>query len=70
MNGVNKTLYIPLYGKALVSNRDIILKDETAEYIWSQESFKLKEIYEGVILEGVVSRKVQIAPYIMDVLDK
>ena len=42
MNGVNKTLYIPLYGKALVSNRDIILKDETAEYIWSQESFKLK----------------------------
>lgn len=33
-------------------------------------SFKLDKIYEGVELPGVVSRKVQIAPYIMDALDK
>lgn len=33
-------------------------------------SFKLDEIYEGVKLPGVVSRKIQIAPYIMDALDK
>ena len=33
-------------------------------------SFKLDEVYEGVILPGVVSRKVQIAPYIMDAIDK
>lgn len=33
MDGVNKTLYIPLYGKAKVSKKNIILKDPTAEYI-------------------------------------
>ena len=42
MDGVNKTLYIPLYGKAKVSKKNIILKDPTAEYIWTQESFPLK----------------------------
>lgn len=42
MNGVNKTLYIPLYGKAKVSKKNIILKDSTAERIWAQESFALK----------------------------
>ncbi len=42
MDGVNKTLYIPLYGKAKVSKKNIILKDPTAEYIWAQESFPLK----------------------------
>lgn len=42
MNEVNKTLYIPLYGKALVSQKGIILKDEKAEYIWEREGFPLK----------------------------
>lgn len=42
MNGVNKTLYIPLYGKALVSKKNIILKDSKAEEIWEKEGFKLK----------------------------
>ena len=42
MNGVNKTLYIPLYGKALVSGRGIILNDKKAEEIWSKEQFPLK----------------------------
>ena len=42
MDGVNKTLYIPLYGKAKVSKKNIILKDSTAEHIWAQESFPLK----------------------------
>lgn len=42
MNGVNKTLYIPLYGKALVSKKNIILKDSKAEEIWEKEDFKLK----------------------------
>ncbi len=41
MDGVNKTLYIPLYGKAKVSKKNIILKDPTAEHIWAQESFPL-----------------------------
>ncbi|MBQ7832138.1 MAG: class I SAM-dependent methyltransferase [Lachnospiraceae bacterium] len=42
MNGVNKTLYIPLYGKSEVSKKNIILKDPTAEHIWEQEGFPLK----------------------------
>lgn len=42
MDGVNKTLYIPLFGKSYVSKKNIILKDEKAEEIWEKEQFKLK----------------------------
>lgn len=42
MNGVNKTLYIPLYGKAAVSKKGILLKDKKAEMIWEKEGFELK----------------------------
>lgn len=42
MDNVNKTLYIPLYGKALVSKKGIILSDRKAEEIWSEEGFPLK----------------------------
>jgi len=42
MNAVNKTLYIPLYGKAMVSRKKIILKDPKAEMIWENEGFTLK----------------------------
>ena len=42
MDGVNKTLYIPLYGKAFVSKKNIIIRDKRAEEIWSREGFKLK----------------------------
>ena len=41
MNEVNKTLFIPLYGKAFVSKQNIILKDSDAERIWAEEGFKL-----------------------------
>jgi len=42
MDGVNKTLYIPLYGKAYVSSRGILLRDPKAEQIWAAEGFSLK----------------------------
>ncbi|MGN0696684.1 MAG: class I SAM-dependent methyltransferase [Oscillospiraceae bacterium] len=42
MNEVNKTLYIPLYGKAQVSRKNIILNDKKAEEIWEKEQFPLK----------------------------
>ena len=42
MNGVNKTLYIPLYGKAYVSQKGYFLSDKTAEEIWEKEGFILK----------------------------
>lgn len=42
MNNVNRTLYIPLYGKAYVSRRGILLDDPWAEAIWAAERFPLK----------------------------
>ncbi len=42
MNNVNKTLYIPLYGKSYVSRRGILLRDPDAEAIWEAEGFPLK----------------------------
>lgn len=42
MNNVNKTLYIPLYGKAYVSRKGMILNDKKAEEIWDAEGFALK----------------------------
>ena len=42
MDNVNKTLYIPLYGKAYVSRRGLILRDSKAEEIWTAEGFPLR----------------------------
>jgi len=42
MNGINKTLYIPLYGKSYVSKKGILLDDQKAEEIWEAEGFSLK----------------------------
>ncbi|WP_432650044.1 class I SAM-dependent methyltransferase [Huintestinicola sp.] len=42
MNEVNKTLYIPLYGKSEISRRGIIISDKMAEEIWEKEGFELK----------------------------
>ncbi|MBE5872486.1 MAG: class I SAM-dependent methyltransferase [Lachnospiraceae bacterium] len=41
MNEVNKTLFIPLYGKSKVSKQGIILKDPDAEKIWKSETFPI-----------------------------
>jgi len=42
MNAVNRTLYIPLYGKAYVSSRGIILHDPHAEEVWQKEGFAIR----------------------------
>ncbi len=42
MDEVNKTLFIPLYGKAKVSEQRIILHDPYAERIWAAEGFPLR----------------------------
>ena len=42
MNSVNKTLYIPLYGKSYVSKKGLFLDDKKAEEIWAAEGFALK----------------------------
>ena len=42
MNCIQKTLYIPLYGKAYVSRKGILLRDPKAEEIWAAAGFPLK----------------------------
>lgn len=42
MNNVNKTMYIPLYGKSYVSKKGLFLNDKKAEEIWNKEGFSLK----------------------------
>lgn len=42
MNNVNKTLYIPLYGKSYVSKKGLFLNDKKAEEICKSEAFSLK----------------------------
>ena len=42
MNNINKTMYIPLYGKAFVSKNGLFLEDKKAEEIWETEGFPLK----------------------------
>ena len=42
MNNVNKTLYIPLYGKSYVSKKGLFIDDKKAEEIWEKEGFSLK----------------------------
>ena len=37
MKNESKTLYIPLYGKAFVSKKGIILEDKKAEEIWEKD---------------------------------
>ena len=41
MHSVNKTLYIPLYGKSYVSKKGLFLDDKKAEEIWEAEGFAL-----------------------------
>lgn len=42
MDSVNKTLYIPLYGKACVNKRGLLLRDEKAETIWDAAGITLR----------------------------
>ena len=42
MNEVNRTLFIPLYGKSRVSKQGIILNDPFAEQIWEKEGFPIQ----------------------------
>ncbi|MBQ3119190.1 MAG: class I SAM-dependent methyltransferase [Clostridia bacterium] len=39
---MNKTLYIPLYGKSYVSKKGLFFDDRKAEEIWEAEGFSLK----------------------------
>ena len=73
MDGVNKTLYIPLYGKAYVSNKGIILNDQKAVEIWNKEGFELKGkskskwlayymAMRAAVIDAFVNEKLEIYP--------
>ncbi len=42
MNDISRTLYIPLYGKAMVSRKGLLLHDPKAEEIWAKAAFPLR----------------------------
>ena len=60
---------ITLFVTDFFENKSYCLYNSEAEDI-IKLSFNLNEVYEGVMLKGVLSRKIQIAPYIMDSLSK
>lgn len=66
---LHKFKVLALFVTDIFDKKSYCLFNESASDI-IKTSFKLDEVYEGVMLNGVVSRKIQIAPYIMDALDK
>ena len=56
---------LTLFVTDFFENKSYCLYNIGAEEI-IKDSFNLDKVYEGVMLKGVVSRKVQIAPYIME----
>lgn len=60
---------VTLFVTDIFENVSYCLYNRDAENI-IKNSFDLKEIYEGVPLKDIVSRKIQIAPYIMDAIEK
>lgn len=60
---------LTLFITDIFANKSYCLYNESASDI-IKKSFKVDDVYEALELPGVVSRKVQIAPYIMDSLEK
>ena len=60
---------VTLFVTDIFENTSYCLYNKDSEEI-IKNAFDLKEVYEGVPLKDVVSRKIQIAPYIMDALEK
>ena len=60
MESVNKTLYIPLYGKALVSQKHMILEDQKAIDIWEKEGFELKRKSKSKYLAYFMSMRARV----------
>ena len=65
----NSYKVLTLFVTDIFNNISHCLYNRKAEDI-IKKSFDLENIYEGVELRNIKSRKVQIAPYIMDVIEK
>ena len=60
MDSVNKTLYIPLYGKALVNELGIILRDQKASDIWKKEGFELNRKSKSTYLAYFIAMRARV----------
>lgn len=58
-----------LYVTNILDKNSYILYNDSAEYIM-KEAYGLNNIYQGIILDGVLSRKKQMVPNIMDILER
>ena len=53
MNSINKTMYIPLFGKSYVSKKGIILQDKMAEEILAGNISSGDTVRLSVVKEGI-----------------
>ncbi len=60
---------LALFVSNIFENKTYIIYNAQSEDIL-KESFKLNDIYEGMSINGVLSRKGQIVPYIMSTIEK
>lgn len=60
---------VALFITDIFENQSYCIYNTSAKEI-IKNSFDLKEVYEGVALKNILSRKMQIAPYIMDTIEK
>lgn len=58
-----------LYVTNILDKTSYVLYNDSAKYIM-KEAYGLTDIYQGIVLEGVLSRKKQIVPNIMDILER
>lgn len=65
----NNYRVLTLFVTDIFNNISHCLYNKSSEDI-IKRSFDLKDIYEGVELKDIKSRKIQIAPYIMDTIEK
>ena len=58
-----------LFVTNILTKESYVLYNESGKYI-IEEAFNLNDVYQGVRLDGLLSRKKQIVPNIMDVLER
>ena len=64
-----KLKVVTLFITDIFQNISYVIYNTDAEEI-IKESYSLDEIYEGIAIKNVVSRKMQMVPYIMSTLEK
>ena len=58
-----------LYITNILTKNSYVIYNEDAEYI-IKDAYDLDEVYQGIELNGVLSRKKQIVPNIIEVIEK